>query len=270
MSVKNAIIGIVINLLAAGVWHYVLEKKVNLVVVISAVIWALLFLRFGREDSTDSFLTKLWQKLVPRKTVKFIPDMTYGYEGRWNNGKVDGEPAMQVRSKWHATNVTDENVWILRAYLVKSRTEAMVLTQDSEGDMFDKFPILPRGTSEVIVHLWIQPPIRKEGENFKGKIVFIDQFNNKHKVKVTFVSRSQEGKLILSVRSSLRYQNELNSKLLPKAIRKKLKRKGELLSHNLNISVQDAKWEIKDPEKSRLIYTAKIEDNKLNLYKCFI
>ena len=271
MSVKNAIIGILINLLAAGVWHYLSEKKVNPVVVVSAVIWGLLFLIFGREDSTDSFVTKLWQKLVPRKTVKFISKMTYGYEGDWDKGEVRGEPAMHVHSKWYATNVTDESVWILRAYLVKPRTEeAMVLTQSPESNMFGKFPILPGGPSEVSVNFWIQPPIRKEGESFKGQIVFIDQFNNKHKVKATFESHSQEGELILSIRPNLRYQNELNSKLLPKAIRKKLKRKGESLSYNLDISVQDTKWEIKDPEKSRLIYTAKIEDRKLNLYKRFI
>lgn len=84
------------------------------------------------------------------------------------------------------------------------------------------------------------------------------------------MSRIAKRELILSIRPNLRYQNELNSELLPKAIRKKLKRKGESLSYNLNISVQDTKWEIKDPEKSRLIYTAKIEDKKLNLYKHFI
>ena len=198
---------------------------------------------------------------IPRKTVQFISKMTGGYEGHWGKGEVRGEPAMHVHSEWYATNVTDENVWILRAYLVKPRTES---------DMFGKFPILPGCPSEVSVDFWIQPPIRKEGESFKGQIVFIDQFNNKHKVKATFESHSQEGELILSIRPNLRYQNELNSKLLPKAIRKKLKRKGESLSYNLNISVQDTKWEIKDPEKSHLIYTAKIEDNKLNLYKRFI
>ena len=207
---------------------------------------------------------------VPRKTVQFIPKITGGYVSRWGNGEVRGELAMQVNSKWNATNLTDEEIRILRAYLVKPRTKAMVLTQAPERDMFGRFPILPRDTVEVSVMLWIQPPIRKEGESFKGKIVFIDQFDNKHRVQVTFESRNREGELILSVGLNLRCQNGLNNKYLPKEIRKKLKKKGELLSHNLNIDVQDAKWVIKDLEKPRLVYTAKIEDRKLNLYKRFI
>ena len=195
MSVKNVIIGILINLLAAGVWHYLSEKKVNPVVVVSAVIWGLLFLRFGREDSTDSFVTKLWRKLVPRKTVKFIPDMTYGYASRWSKREVRGEPAMHVVSRWYTTNVTDRTVLILRVYLVKPRTEARVILSRAprSDNRFGKFPMLPGTPTEVTVDFWIQPPIRKEGESFKGKIAFIDQFNNKHKIKATFESHSQEG-----------------------------------------------------------------------------
>ena len=270
MSVKNAMIGFILNLLASGVWQYFSDKKVNPIIVGSAIIWVLLLLDSGRKDPTDSFLTKLWQKLVPRKTVKFIPDMKYGCEGSWNNGGINGEPAMQVRGQWYATNLTNENVRILRAYLVSPRTEIIVSTQAPDSKMFGEFPILPRCTTEVFVHFWVQPPIRKEGESFIGQIIFIDQFNNKHKVKVTFESRHREGKLVLSVRSIRKYQDELNRKLLPKALTKKLKRKGELLSHNFKISVQDARWEIKDLEKPDWIYTLKIEGNKLNLYKRFI
>ena len=264
----SIILGLFLNLLTNAVWHYLPDEKVYIATSVMVFVCILYLIR--------GFLAKFWQKLIenkfriPRKTVQFIPKITGGYEGRWNNGEVDGEPAMQVNSKWNATNLTDENVWILRAYLLKPRTEAMVLTQDPEGDMFDRFPILPRCPTEVIIHLWIQPPICKEGESFKGKIVFIDQFDNKHKVQVTFESRNREGELILSVGLNLRCQNGLNNKYLPKEIRKELKRKGELLSHNLNIDVQDAKWVIKDLEKPRLVYTAKIEDKKLNLYKRFI
>ena len=235
-----------------------------------AIVCILLFI-FGREDSTKGFLAKLWQKLAPRKTVVFVQDTKYEVHQHWHKAELRGDPAMSIHSPWYVTNLTDEPIWILRAYLQKPRTEAMmVLTKDPEGDLFDRFPILPRYKTEIIVDLCIQPPICKEGESFVGKIVFIDNFSRKHKVKATFRSRPQEGELIFSVRSGMRYQDELNGKVLPKSIRKKLQKKGISFSNNLSISVQDTKWEIKDPEKPRMVYTAKIEDKKLNLYKRFI
>ena len=275
MKVRDMVLGgitlsLCISLLANMILHY-LPDNTYVVAIITIVIVCILLFLFGREDSTKGLSAKLWQKLVPPKTVVFIQDETYEIHQHWHKAELRGEPAMSIHSKWYVTNLTDELIWILKAYLEKPRTEAMmVLTKDPEGDLFDEFPILPRNKSEVIVDLCIQPPICKQGESLKGKIVFIDHFGKKHKVKVTFKSRTQEGELILSIRSSVRYQDELNSKVLPKSIRKKLQRKGVSLSDNLSISVQDTKWEIKDPEKPRLVYTAKIEDRKLNLSKCFI
>ena len=275
MVLLSIILGLCINLFADLIWHYLPDKGVypyTYVVVTGAIVFVcILLIIFGKEDSTKGFLAKLWQKLVPRKTVIFVQDTTYEAHQHWHNAELCGEPAMSIHRPWYVTNLTDEPIWILRASLEKPRTEAMmVLTKDPEGDLFDRFPILPRNKTEVIVDLCIQPPICKQGESFKGKIVFIDHFGKKHKVKVTFKSRPQEGELILSVRSSVRYQDELNSKVLPKSIRKKLQRKGVSFSNNLSISVQDTKWEIKAPEKPQMIYTAKIEGKKLNLYKCFV
>ena len=274
MKVKDMVLGgitlsLCISLLANMILHY-LPDNTYVVAIITIVIVCILLFIFGREDSTKGLLAKLWQKLVPRKTIVFVPYTTYGQNNRWNNGEFDGEPAMQVRGEWHATNLTDEPIRILESYLVKPRTKVMVFTRDPEKNILSNARISPGATTRINVMLWVQPPICKEGESFKGQIIFIDKFNNKHKVKATFDSCSQEGELILSIKLSLKCQDELNSKVLPKSIRKKLQRKGVSLSDNLSISVQDTKWEIKDPEKPRLVYTAKIEDGKLNLYKCFI
>jgi len=48
------------------------------------------------------------------------------------------------------------------------------------------YPILPERTSEVSASFWIQPPVRKEGEDFEATVVLVDQLGNKHKVKNVF------------------------------------------------------------------------------------
>lgn len=187
------ILGLFVNLLANAVWHYLPAAQVYTATCVIVFVCILYLIK--------GFLRKLWQQLVgnkfriPRKTVQFISKITHGYEGHWSKGEVRGEPAMHVVSKWHATNVTDRTVYILRAYLVKPRTEArLIRSQTPRSDTrCGKFPMLPGVPTEVTVDFWIQPPIRKEGESFKGKIVFIDTVNNKHKVKTTFESHSQEG-----------------------------------------------------------------------------
>ena len=215
--------------------------------------------------------TKCRQKFVPRKTMIFVPNTPDEIHQHWHNVELRGEPAMSIHSTWYATNLTNEPMWLLTAYLEKPRTDAMMLlTKSPESDLFDRFPILPRVPGEVIVDLCIQPVVCKHGESFKGKIVFIDHYNKKHKIRAIFKPPIyEEGELIFGIRLRQKYQDELNNKILPNAIRKKLKSQGISLSHNLKIYVQATKWLIKDSDRPRVVYTAKIEDKNLNLYKLF-
>ena len=193
MSLKNAIIGFILNLLASGGWQYLSDEKVNPIIVGSAIIWVFLLLNYGREDSTDSFLTKLWRKLVPRRTFQFIPYTTrWGFENFWTYEMFDDEYVMQIQGEWHVTNLTDESIRILRAYLVKPSVEGWVCTYDRNADAFGAYSISPGRVTRVKVTLKIHPHFCEEGRDYKGKIVFIDQFNNKHKIKATFEFRSKE------------------------------------------------------------------------------
>ena len=197
MSLKNAMIGFILNLLASGGWQYLSDEKVNPIIVGSAIIWVFLLLNYGREDSTDSFLRKLWRKVVPQKTIEFIPYTDHGgFNNYWNSGELNGKPAMLVEGEWYATNRTDASMRLLRAYLVKPRTEGSVCTEGSflgiygSEETFGNYSISPGECNRVRAMLRIQPPICEEGEDFIGKIVFIDQLNRRHKVKVTFEFRS--------------------------------------------------------------------------------
>ena len=233
----------------------------------------LLVCMFATQDSPKSALAKLRQTFSPRKTLKFVPNMRHESMASWDTGNAGGELAMHVHSEWHVTNVSDGMMQILRAYLVKPRTEAaMLLTQHPEDGVFGDCPILPGHLSQVHVDFFIVPPFRTEGEDFKGKIVFVDHLNKKHTVKARFEGHSRKGELILCMKLSSKGQDELNCRQFPKEIRKKLKRKGVLLSDHLGISMplKDAEWAMRDSTDSKVVYTARAEDGKLNLYKDLI
>jgi hypothetical protein len=57
--------------------------------------------------------------------------------------------------------------------------------------VLNQMQLMEKGTAgamgEVPLLFWIVPPIRQENEDFKARIVMIDNFNRRHKVgKVTF------------------------------------------------------------------------------------
>ena len=198
MKGKDIVLGIItlglcIGLLANMILHYLPDNTYVLAIITIVIVCILLFI-FGREDSKKNILTILWQKFAPRKTIGFIPYTSYGrFNNHWSNEEYNGEPFIQIQGEWHATNRIDESIRILRAYLVNPRTEAWVRTQVRYGDKFEDRDWIPPGdVVKVIVTVQVQPSICEEGEDFIGKIVFIDQFNRKHKVKATFEYCGQE------------------------------------------------------------------------------
>ena len=213
-------------------------------------------------------LTKAWKAFLRKESLKFVPNMRYGCEAEWVNTEVRGEPAMRLYSNWYVTNITEKSVHILRAYLVKPKTEATMLTTKHQAeDIFGSYPIIAGGTTEVDVDFWIQPPIGKEGECFKGKVVFIDQFNNKYKLKARFAAPKRKIEQILRIKWRPKWRDELNNNLLPKPIRKKLEEKDVWLSHDSEISIRpiSSEWAVHDVQKPSAVYTAKVMDKNINL-----
>lgn len=97
---------------------------------------------------------------------------------------------MQVVSRWHVTNITNDQLLILGARIVRPLAECHPLIEHPESRIFGSYPILPGDTSEVIADFWIQPPVREGGQAFKARIVLIDQYGNEHKTrKVVFEYR---------------------------------------------------------------------------------
>jgi hypothetical protein len=113
-------------------------------------------------------------------TISFVP-----HRHRWNMGGVANEPAMQLMSDWWVTNRTETDVFVLRAELI--------FREGLRRTALNQMQPMDRGTAGAMnaigLLFWIVPPIRREDEDFKARIVMIDNFNQRHDVgKVIFKS----------------------------------------------------------------------------------
>lgn len=201
MTLRNILLfGIIlttlVNLLTNWIWNYLPDSEVYpgtyTVATIIIIFICTLFLIFGSEGSTKGFLARVWKldfltrlqfNIIPRKKITFILNTEGRAHLHWDCIESGGEPAMFIQSLWYVKNLSNENIWILRAYLEKPRIDGGIwFPEYSEDNILispSDYPI------KVSVNFCIQPPTCKEDEIFKGKIVFIDHFNKKHKVKVT-------------------------------------------------------------------------------------
>ena len=168
---------------------------------ILAAIWVALKYGRGCLVKTWRFFTR-FQPKVPRETIRVLPQLRAQW---WSMGTLDGKPAMHIVGDWFVTNITGENIRILGTRLISPRVEGMVDVKQSDRNIFGGYPIFPRVTTEIRADFWIQPPIRKEGEDFKMGLVLIDQFKNEHKVKgVIFKGpKPKEAKKVETVEESI-------------------------------------------------------------------
>ena len=93
---------------------------------------------------------------------------------------------MQIVGAWHVTNMAKEPIHMHSAHIVrprKARTSGEVFVLDPQTNCAGDGFLAPRSTAQALTQFFIHPPICKAGEDFKAKIVFTDQFRNKHKTK---------------------------------------------------------------------------------------
>jgi len=137
---------------------------------------------------------RLWHWLqrprfrIPRATLSIFPIRRYPLmsDQRWHTAFVGDQPAMQIVSEWQVTNMAKEAIHIHRAHIVrprKARTEGEVFVIDPQTRQAGDWFLAPRSTAHAMTQFFVQPPVCQEGEDFKAKIVFTDQFGNAHKTK---------------------------------------------------------------------------------------
>jgi hypothetical protein len=57
------------------------------------------------------------------------------------------------------------------------------MVRHPRGNIFGSHEIPPRFTTEASADFWVQPPVKRMGQDFRAMVTIIDQFGNRHKVK---------------------------------------------------------------------------------------
>jgi hypothetical protein len=139
-------------------------------------------------NKIERFARSLWQGPKRSLMVFFQHERSY----RWRMGKINEKPAMQIIADFYLTNITHEDVFVLKTYFVSYHGNgwfpsslpvegnAFVKNHVVAGGVPGKYKILPGFTCEGHADWWIQPPLRSEGQTLTGRSCFIDQFDNEH------------------------------------------------------------------------------------------
>lgn len=150
-----------------------LAQPLWLVGLALAAVSCVLFIYRRRKTAVHS--------MIPSETLRFV---ALHNEASWTPASIEGRPAMHASGVWRVTNITSSPIQIVKAYLDKPRVDGlMVVSQRSNGKTWGVEEIAPNATVDVSVDFWIDPPIKKPGQSFKAAAIFVDQFNNSHRVQ---------------------------------------------------------------------------------------
>ncbi len=133
----------------------------------------------------------------PRQTVKLVPESEEGCV--WCQAMVDGRPAMHVVCRCQATNIIDNPIYLLKAYIGKPYVEGDIVVKHYESDIYGTYPIFPHSTGQVAIHFFIQPLKCDAGKDYKAAVTVIDMYGNEHHTgKLNFRALTPESKMAVS------------------------------------------------------------------------
>lgn len=117
---------------------------------------------------------------LPRKTIEAIPKERSAW---WSSGSIKKKPAMHVVSDWFITNISGQDVLICGVKVRKPKVGGNILVRHPRQNIYGTYGIPPMFTTDARISFWVQPPIRKEGEELVAKFELIDQLGNVHRTK---------------------------------------------------------------------------------------
>ena len=146
-------------------------------------------LRDGSKERPVRAVGSLWR--LPEPPLMVL--LQHVRSHRWRMGELLGKPAMQIMAEFYLTNITQEDVFVLKTYFVPykgwfpsiHRAQGNVLLKDHVvgGENPYKHKIPPGVTYEGPATWWMQPPIKSEGQPLAGRACFVDHFG-KHRTAV--------------------------------------------------------------------------------------
>jgi hypothetical protein len=110
---------------------------------------------------------------LPKQTLILLPAQQHT-PFSWHLGKQRDQPSMQVSAHVQVTNIVKGDILLSGARLRKPSVRGQILG----GKIVEA-----GGVAEVMMLLWIQPPIKKPGEVLIADVCILDQFGNEHWLK---------------------------------------------------------------------------------------
>jgi hypothetical protein len=120
---------------------------------------------------------------IPTQTLRLVPRPDQSW---WQLESKDGKPAMQIVTRWQATNIATEPVLPFSGKLLVPKVtewvpQSMVLTKDPDQDIHSQCAIMPGEVRELSVDFCVQPPFGTVGKPISIQMSFLDQYENEHR-----------------------------------------------------------------------------------------
>ena len=184
-------------MIASHAFHFLSTSQGWIVLSAIVIVVSSAFALFGRSRAGLRWLGRQAERRIirraPRDTMRVVPS----HNLHWFDGSVDGKPTAQLRGMWLVTNPmrdTKTNLVLARIELHLALWKRLRLDRASSR-MFQAFPeeIPWGGTKQVQAAFWLVPRPTEPGKDIRAHVVFIDQFENRKRVKTRFSShrRSQ-------------------------------------------------------------------------------
>jgi len=121
------------------------------------------------------------------KTALVIVDSDTGYQNYWHIGSQNDKPILQFVCNFMATNIVDQPVAVANSTLegIKGAQDLAVISiKDVNSRYWGSYDIPPKARTALSICFIVHPlKMPEKGMPIRLKVVVIDQFGNKYRVK---------------------------------------------------------------------------------------
>jgi hypothetical protein len=137
------------------------------------------------------FWTNLWVRLrpkplVPSETLRIVQSVNHCF---WSDAKMGEKPVMQVVFEGHVTDISGQPNRILRADILKPLAHADMVLVCNGHDARRSQVLSPNECTDIHTMFFVDAVTPAKGSPWRGSVVFIDQYNNRHKIRIVSSGR---------------------------------------------------------------------------------